>query len=457
MLLQSELALGCRSAEETPAEPILQVVDSLPARPIHGMTYSFGSINRKKVTEGNHGLHKYPAKFIPQIARWALSYNRTLRSEVVLDPFCGSGTTLLEAGLLGNHGVGVDVSPLAILIAVAKTARLRHMSDEFPRLVERIVESATKAGPRFSSELEHATGTEVLGLHQTWSNWFTPKAAGHLLALREAIFEIVSDEPLRAFFLVCLSSIVKKCSYLDENQIKVRFAKDKTPADPCREFRTIAAPALERQLSVSRKLEKAGADFHFHLGSSTRLPLTTGSVDRVITSPPYINAVDYTMTHKYNLFLLGLLEPKDFKSHCRDYVGLTERAVRASDLVSRPSAEHEVVQAAIDGLWDLGSAVARNRAYVVNQYFQGMLDTFRELKRVVRSGGYVVTVVGQSNSICKMKVETAEICRILALSEGFQPELSFLHEIGNRSSMRLNRAPTGGSIKLELVSVLRRP
>src|SRR4051794_8422692 len=71
----------------------LNIVEELPTEPISEGHYSFLRLNRKEVTELNHGLHKYPAKFIPQLPRWALSYASSRRREVVLDPFCGSGTT----------------------------------------------------------------------------------------------------------------------------------------------------------------------------------------------------------------------------------------------------------------------------------------------------------------------------------------------------------------------------
>ena len=67
-----------------------------------------------------HGLHSYPAKFIPHIPRWFLGKYSQLRS-TVLDPFCGSGTALVEANMLGMHALGVDINPLSSLLVRAKT------------------------------------------------------------------------------------------------------------------------------------------------------------------------------------------------------------------------------------------------------------------------------------------------------------------------------------------------
>ena len=75
-------------------------------------------------TEHLHGLHPYPAKFIPQIPRAAIE-RWTKRGDLVYDPFCGCGTTLLEARLLGRPSVGVDNNAVACLVSRAKTASYR--------------------------------------------------------------------------------------------------------------------------------------------------------------------------------------------------------------------------------------------------------------------------------------------------------------------------------------------
>src|SRR5699024_6423770 len=85
----------------------------------------FGLSLSTKTTQHTHGLHRFPAKFIPQIPAWAL-YNFAGHDSLVLDPFMGSGTTLVEGLLRGGATVGLDVDPLARLIARAKTARVDH-------------------------------------------------------------------------------------------------------------------------------------------------------------------------------------------------------------------------------------------------------------------------------------------------------------------------------------------
>src|SRR5688500_10726331 len=122
-----------RSIEQPPWQGVL----SIPTCPTADGAYAFAGLSRDDVNGANHGLHKYPAKFVPQIPQWALRYDPKTSREVVLDPFCGSGTTLVEQGIAGGVGLGIDISPLATLITRAKTSLL-------------------EAGPKSSTDLAKA-------------------------------------------------------------------------------------------------------------------------------------------------------------------------------------------------------------------------------------------------------------------------------------------------------------
>lgn len=434
----------------------LNIVEELPAEPISEGHYSFLKLNRKEVTELNHGLHKYPAKFIPQLPRWALGYAASQKREAVLDPFCGSGTTLVEAGLLGHQALGCDISPLAVIISKAKTARIIGEADYVVNIISGVVSRATQIAQEIFPKL--TPEESCLGLHRTWSFWFRTEEMSKLLALRQCIEELDDAEftELKVFLFACLSSIAKSASYLNEDQIKVRYDREKTPDDPLQTFSRMAVPSAVQQIELGKRYVRRGAQFDTQVSSATDLPFSNRSVDRVITSPPYINAVDYTMAHKYNLFVLGLIHPTDFKNHCRDYIGLTERAVRASDILVKPQCETSIVEPLLSSLWSLNTPVSKNRAFVVAQYFNGMYRALQEMWRVLKNGRRAFVVVGGSNRICGITVPTAEIVQSLAEEVGFGTELRFYHHLANRSSMRLNRAQTGGKVSFETICVFRK-
>jgi len=407
------------------------------------------------VTYGSHGLHKYPAKFIPQFPRWGLTYDPDTPASIVLDPFCGSGTTLIEAGLLGSRAIGCDVSPLAVLITAAKCATTAHTWDIGLHL-ESFLAAAKRQSPKLERTLTSNKGAACLGMHHTWGNWFEPLQLARLLAIREAIQSSACASDIKTFSLAVLSSVVKACSYLNEDQIKVRFDHGKQLADPYVVFRTALTEAAAQQAALSKEFAAAGSTFEAVLGSASSIPLEPATVDRIITSPPYINAVDYTMAHKYNMFVLGLLEPESFKDHCREYIGVTERAVRVADMASIPDARNATANGIVRQLGDQGTTTSRNRAYVVAQYFSGMHASFQSAYSVLKDGGLYVFVVGETNRICGLQVPTAQILKEQAQSVGFSVEVDVYHELANRSSMRLSRSATGGTIGREQVYVFRK-
>lgn len=434
----------------------IQKVQELPLEPTPNAHYVFDGLAREEVTRFNHGLHKYPAKFIPQLPRWAIEYGRLAPGGVVLDPFCGSGTSLVEAGMRGYSAIGYDINPLATLLARAKTAILHNFTHEPKVVVEEVVCEAINSAPSIFDAL--VSGSYEEDLHHTWTFWFRPLETARLLALRDVIVRRFtnSDPQLATILLACLSSVAKASSFLDEDQIKVKKIQDKKLADPFATFPRCAVSTLEKQLRVGQLFREAGAEFEVSHGSATHLSLRDSSVDCVITSPPYINAVDYTMTHKYNLFLLGLIRPESFKSHCREYIGMTERAVRAADLTQIPCTGIERVDERITTIWDINTPVSRNRAFVVAQYFSGMLAALKEIRRVLRPAGKATLVVGNTNRICGQEVPTAPLVEYLANKIGLTTELKFHHHVANRSSMRLNRNDSGGKLKHENVYVFCR-
>lgn len=434
------------------------VVSDFPSRPDQNIAYSLAGAKKVDVTHGTHSFHKYPAKFIPHIPRWALKNLLQGTRGTVLDPFCGSGTTLVEAGRLGHHAIGVDISPLAALITRAKCVTVTgDMVENWLDKLPYVLLHAGLIAREVEGNLATADGALAIGLHHTWSNWFDAKTAAQLVALRMSLSECVPEEQLRVCLLASLSSIVKSCSSLNEDQIKVRLDSSKKIAEPFQAFSEASLAFLTRQQQLAREYESAGASFEVYQGSATSLPLADESVDLAVTSPPYINAVDYTMAHKYNLFMLGLLDPECFKQHCREYVGVTERAVRSQDLVERAEAKVASVRPWVSRVAEIGNATAHNRAFVVTQYFDGMFRSFEEILRALRPRAKCFMVVGESNRICGVRIPTAELVLNCAESAGLKPTLQFRHALANKSAMRLSRSTTGGEIPFERVLVFERP
>jgi tRNA G10 N-methylase Trm11 len=428
-------------------------IQQIPDRPILGATYSFDGLARNEVAGGPHGLHKYPAKFIPQIPGWALEYDNPHEGMEILDPFCGSGTTLVEGMLRGHRTLGNDISPLAVLMTEAKTGR-PPVDFDLSAYLEDVLDDADARSEMYDRELRRSPGEEVLGMHRTWSNWFRPQELSQLLGLAHAIQARDAPRSVTALALATLSSKVKASSFLDEDQIKVRRIGSKDLAAPFPTFHDAMVRAFAQQRAFACNLKPSTPDARVTSESADGMSYPDGSIDRIITSPPYINAVDYTMNQKYNQFILGLVDPKDFKEHSRTYIGASERSVTAEDISRKPTPiSGAKVQTLVNTLWRQERPVARNRAFVVATYFDRMLRTFVEFHRVLKSGGRAIFVIGETNNVCGLEIPTASLLEELARDAGLTTHSSFFHEVANRSSMRMNRASTGGSIRREVVYV----
>src|SRR5947209_1790430 len=343
-----------------------EVVASLPTAGLNGRLFRFAPTAAREAAELNHGLHKYPAKFIPHIPRWAIEYARLEPGQSLLDPFAGSGTTLVEGMLRGLHVAGADISPLARLITRAKCS---IWEQSLERTLAQIadLELAIRSGDA-AAALQRHEGS----LHETSAYWFPRDSMARLLQIRECIESApvgnseAESDAIKAFLLVVLSNIAKQVSYLDERQIKVRYYAEKFPngvPDAADIFLSSVRKFAPRQYAFSQHVRESGGGI-LGIGDDARsLIFDSNTFHGVICSPPYINAIDYTMAHKYNLFLLNLIEPKRFKDHCREYIGVTERAVTSAMLSETPQTGHHWTDSLIAELSG-GSAVDKNRAYV---------------------------------------------------------------------------------------------
>ncbi|MGB4258736.1 MAG: DNA methyltransferase [Phycisphaerae bacterium] len=146
-----------------------------------------------------HGIHPYPAKFPPQIVRWAIK-KFTVEGELVLDPMVGSGTTLVECAAEKRKGIGIDIDPLARLVSMVKTTPIENHSLKL--LEENINIYLSKL--QFSADIDKGI---ILPNVSNLSLWFLPQVAVQLALLKEVI-SIFEDERLKNLCMVVLSSLI---------------------------------------------------------------------------------------------------------------------------------------------------------------------------------------------------------------------------------------------------------
>jgi len=252
---------------------------------------------------GIHSIHPYPAKFIPQIPRKLIELFHPGDSSIVLDPFCGSGTTLVVAVDQGLDTWGIDLSPIACLTSRVKTTPLSCDLNEVGR---RLI---------FKARRQIAEDLIVLPPIPRVDHWFNPEVQKALAALTEQINR-EEDLPVREALQVALSSIIVQVSNQEGDTRYAAIAKDVSIEDVLNRFEKAVT-------TVSRAVAGLSDNLLRRLGHATVLNqniLTITPEDLppniglVVTSPPYPNAYEYWLYHKYRMYWLGM-DPIEVRRH----------------------------------------------------------------------------------------------------------------------------------------------
>ena len=427
------------------ADKELVVVDEIPAQDSfrHGNVFV---IKNAGLTAGTHKFHRYPGKFIPHVPRWAIQrhISDAASQPIVLDPFCGSGTTLAEAAALGIKSVGIDVDPIARLVSRVKTRpieekRLREVVSEVSQKVQR------RSIPTFKPSIP------------TLDHWFSRDASRDLGVIRGVIEEYAQELDVYEFLLVCFASIIRRASNADNQTQKtyVSHTKLKTP-DPAKPlFLRVIDDYMQRLLSakldhstVAKVLDTCDATNFGDLWVSSK----SAAVDLIVTSPPYLNSVDYVYNQMAEYFwigdLFGMADQAAQNEHKRRYVGSTK--VDASTYRTLPKTGID----SIDSIAETVSRKNQKNGYIVAKYFVDMLTHFKQSSLVLKPSGYYVCVVGdslvsgESIPVHQLLVECAE-------QTGFQLHGQFGYEIRNRH-MRFPRMGRGGIVRYDWVLEFKR-
>jgi len=233
----------------------------------------------------------------PSTAREAIA-TCSKAGQRVLDPFCGSGTVLVEAMAAGRKAVGVDASPLAVLIAQVRSTVLADAD------LNRLVESAQQISTEASERARKRIRPEIPAWARHETTRFFPHVALELLGLRELVAATPQDKvgvALRA----CLSSILVKFMRQPEGQGEntQRIGRG-VPS----KFLAGRAEELARSLSALAQRTPEGTSAPMiHLGDARKLsPVSDRSIDLILSSPPYAGTYDYAEHHDVRFLWLGL-------------------------------------------------------------------------------------------------------------------------------------------------------
>ena len=407
------------------------------------------------VTASTHGFHKYPAKFIPHIPRWAIEkYLRNCKGKCVLDPFCGSGTTLVEGLLCGHNVIGIDIDPLSVLITKVKTTPIAstRLDEIYFWLVKEI-------------DVQRWQGT-FKPAFSNLNHWFTEDAINKLSVIRTLIDEIPSrfgnseqNNDIRDLFLVCFSSVIRRVSNADNESQKtyVSHTKVKQPEEAISLFTEQLNVFKERIMDFSRRVNPELTREIIRSSSVENLheKLKGKDIDLVVTSPPYIKAIDYIYNQMVELFWVGDLFDLDtqtkqnaMKEH---YVG-TKQLSKSTYEEYTPFKETLGLIRLDDKLREIYTKDKKNghkHAFITFKYFSDMERHFVEIAKCLKPNTHYIMIVGDS-SVSGVFLETNAFLASIAERNGFKTVNKWGYIIKNRY-MRFDRKGRGGIISIDWV------
>lgn len=380
---------------------------------LYDVDWNFNNVNSSYLT---HSIHPYPAKFIPQIPKTLI---RELAStgDTILDPFCGSGTTLVESLRLECNAIGIDANPLACLMSRAKT---HVISEEDAEILQYLVKEIESVSDNFSSGTLTLFDAPLYNYVSKFKfkgveDWFDHHVIEELSYIKEKCLNL-KDEKVRDLALTTFSSIIVTVSRQDSDTRYVRREKNTKSGDTCRLFVRALKQTIRKSLEFS---EEVITPYNAKIIQSSILqPPEISQVDLVVCSPPYPNAYSYHLYHRTRMMWLDMDQPT-FK---QDEIGSHRKY----------------------------SKKGKNAATV--DTFRGELYTILSwLKHTIKNDGFACFVIGDS-TLKGERIKNDELLIEVAKGLGYKIEANINRTL---QSTRKSFNPKIGKIREEHIVVLK--
>lgn len=402
--------------------------------------WDYRTANTKEYT---HGIHPYPAMMIPQVAR-RLIQEYGYPGGILFDPYCGTGTTLLEAFLVGSESVGTDLNPLARLIAKVKTTPIDI--NQLDLALERFVDFEIDAVTSSNGRVETPDFPNV-------DYWFDSRVQRELTLIREYI-DLIDDIPISDFFKVAFSLTIRKTSWTKNSEFKLvrippESMKDHNP-DVFSTMVSILSCNRDAILQFNNALDQLAPlpsiySFNSVAGVPTNM-IDHDSVDLIVTSPPY---GDSRTTVAYGQFSRLSSQWLGYEDASR----IDNELMGGSKDQGDVSFEYEVLDSAIRRI----SSTNPKRSREVASFFVDYRESIRNVSSVVKRGGYACYVVG-NRTVKGIEIPTAEATVAFFEMNGFTHVDTFQRNIPNKRMPSMN-SPTnvpghlGSTMKTEQIVI----
>lgn len=412
---------------------------------------------RQSTRYSAHGLHEYKGKFNPQIVRAILNIYNIESNSNVLDPFCGSGTTLLESKYIGMNTFGIDINPLAVFIAQTKLSSVDYNLNLLTEFFEKFMSefNVTKLNIDHTSErflyLEKWFPNEVLVKIEKMKNYLDSSNSKY----KDLIFILISD-------------VIKRFSYQDEADLRIRRRKD-----PVTNFNIEEAihtkfdkflAELGNFKTIYKKTNNSNSIIKGNI-SLSELSITEdwkNKFDAAITSPPYATALPYIDTQRLSLVWIGLLTPQELRATEAALIGSREftndKKIWEKKLSSN---EHNLPDDSYAFCLRLKNSLSEADGFrrqavptLIYKYLAEMQQMFINVNKMLKTDAPFCLVVGHNQTTLggtKIDINTPQLLIDLALNTGFSLDKLIPLDVYKRFGLNYKNA-----VNIEDLIVLRK-
>ncbi|MDD4889166.1 MAG: DNA methyltransferase [Phycisphaerae bacterium] len=398
--------------------------------------------SKNKLAPGDRAVHdwyRFVLSFPPHLVAEYVTRFGLSKKSTVLDPFCGTGTTLVECKKLGIPSVGIEAHPMSAMASAVKTdwaiepdALLQHAQTIAECASAELKTAGFIDGPNRYSPATRLNGQSALlrnlapeANRLLLTNSISPIPLHKSLTLLEHIRRRVDPHFIRHEFIALASALVQDISNLHFGpEVGVTAPKTDVP---------VIAPWLSRIQAIAQDARTLQARKRTRSkviqGDSRTVidKLSDQSIDAVITSPPYPNEKDYTRTTRLESVILGLIRDKtELRKYKQDLIRSNTRNVYRADDDDTWVVEHPEIRRIAAEIERrriaLGKTSGFERMYhrVTKLYFGGMAKHFAGLRQVLRPGAQLAYVVGDQASYLRVMIRTGSLLAEIASSLGYE-------------------------------------